>query len=102
VEAFSGRVCCFFPAAVLHARTWSPPVLPNPNTSHLTIHLTSPLCSWTPPNWVFPAVWIPLKVLQSIALWLVVKQAPDRKALALPLALFGTHLFLGNYWNGEL
>ncbi len=24
------------------------------------------LCSWNPPNWVFPAVWIPLKVMQSV------------------------------------
>lgn len=22
--------------------------------------------SWNPPNWVFPAVWIPLKALQSV------------------------------------
>jgi hypothetical protein len=30
--------------------------------------LCCPLCcSWTPPNWVFPAVWIPLKVLQSVS-----------------------------------
>ncbi|GBF92525.1 hypothetical protein Rsub_05139 [Raphidocelis subcapitata] len=55
--------------------------------------------SWNPPNWVFPAVWIPLKLLQSVSLWLVVKQAPDNKSLALPLALFGAHLALGNYWN---
>ncbi|KAI8467911.1 MAG: TspO/MBR-related protein [Monoraphidium minutum] len=54
---------------------------------------------WTPPNWVFPAVWIPLKLLQSASLWLVVKQAPTNKALALPLLLFGTHLALGNAWN---
>jgi benzodiazapine receptor len=24
--------------------------------------------TWTPPNWVFPAVWIPLKVMQSVSL----------------------------------
>lgn len=23
--------------------------------------------TWTPPNWVFPAVWIPLKVMQSVS-----------------------------------
>jgi benzodiazapine receptor len=23
--------------------------------------------TWNPPNWVFPAVWIPLKVLQSVS-----------------------------------
>jgi benzodiazapine receptor len=57
--------------------------------------------TWTPPNWVFPAVWIPLKVLQSVALWLVLKQADNKKQLALPLSIFGLHLFLGNWWNGE-
>lgn len=57
--------------------------------------------TWTPPNWVFPAVWIPLKVLQSVALWLVLKQADSRKQLVLPLSIFGLHLFLGNWWNGE-
>lgn len=45
------------------------------------------------------AVWIPLKVLQSVALWLVWKAAPTQEDLYLPLALFGTHLFLGNWWN---
>ncbi|KAF8071227.1 crtK-2 [Scenedesmus sp. PABB004] len=55
--------------------------------------------TWTPPNWVFPAVWIPLKVLQSAALWLVVKQAGGRREAALPVGLFAAHLFLGNAWN---
>lgn len=55
--------------------------------------------AWTPPNWVFPAVWIPLKVLQSVSLWLVLKQAGSRKELLLPVSLFGLHLFLGNWWN---
>ncbi|KIZ06941.1 tryptophan-rich sensory protein [Monoraphidium neglectum] len=55
--------------------------------------------NWTPPNWVFPAVWIPLKLLQSVSLWLVIKKAPSNQALTLPLLLFGTHLALGNYWN---
>lgn len=45
-------------------------------------------------------MWIPLKVLQSVAVWLVVKQAPSRKELVLPLTLFGIHLALGNWWNG--
>lgn len=55
--------------------------------------------TWTPPNWVFPAVWIPLKLLQSVALWLVLKTADSKRQLALPLSLFGLHLFLGNWWN---
>jgi benzodiazapine receptor len=45
-------------------------------------------------------VWIPLKVLQSVALWLVWKTAPDNQSLALPAAIFGAHLALGNWWNG--
>lgn len=61
-----------------------------------------PACSWTPPNYVFPLVWIPLKVMQSAALWLVLNKAKTAKELALPLAAFGTHLFLGNWWNGKL
>ncbi|KAL4424819.1 hypothetical protein ABPG77_011069 [Micractinium sp. CCAP 211/92] len=54
---------------------------------------------WTPPNWVFPAVWIPLKLLQSVALWLVWRSGADQQQLAVPLSLFGLHLFLGNWWN---
>lgn len=56
---------------------------------------------WTPKNWVFPAVWIPLKIMQSAALWLVYKSAAGRpaKELAAPLAAFAAHLALGNVWN---
>jgi hypothetical protein len=36
-----------------------------------------------------------------VALWLVLKQADSKKQLALPLSIFGLHLFLGNWWNGE-
>lgn len=54
--------------------------------------------TWTPPNWVFPAVWIPLKVLQSVAAWLVWKSGSGNE-LVLPMAIFGAHLFLGNWWN---
>jgi hypothetical protein len=45
-------------------------------------------------------VWIPLKLLQSVGLWLVLKTADTRKQLLLPLSVFGLHLFLGNWWNG--
>jgi hypothetical protein len=34
-------------------------------------------------------------------MWLVLKQAESRKELLLPVSLFGLHLFLGNWWNGE-
>jgi tryptophan-rich sensory protein len=61
---------------------------------------------WTPPNWAFPAAWIPLKALQSVALFLAYKQiapgaegADKARALALPVGVFMTMLGLGNYWN---
>lgn len=44
-------------------------------------------------------VWIPLKLMQSVALWMVWNKAPSPSALALPLAAFGAHMFLGNWWN---
>lgn len=40
-------------------------------------------------------VWIPLKVLQSVSLWLVWRSGQGASQLALPLGLFGLHLFLG-------
>ena len=46
-------------------------------------------------------VWIPLKILQSVALWLVCKEAGDVRTAALPVALFGIHLCLGNLWNSK-
>ncbi|KAG2442717.1 hypothetical protein HXX76_002800 [Chlamydomonas incerta] len=55
--------------------------------------------TWTPPNYVFPMVWIPLKTMQSVALWLVCTKAKSMSSLALPLAAFGVHMFLGNWWN---
>ncbi|KAK9906787.1 hypothetical protein WJX75_008014 [Coccomyxa subellipsoidea] len=55
---------------------------------------------WNPPSWVFPAVWIPLKILQSAALWLVWKSAgADKASVAVPLTIFGVHALLGNQWN---
>lgn len=37
----------------------------------------------------------------KVALWLVLKTADSKKQLVLPLSMFGLHLFLGNWWNGE-
>lgn len=31
--------------------------------------------SWNPPNWLFPVMWIPLKTMQSIGLWHVLREA---------------------------
>ncbi|KAG2483454.1 hypothetical protein HYH03_017708 [Edaphochlamys debaryana] len=55
--------------------------------------------TWTPPNYMFPLVWIPLKLMQSVALWSVCSRAPSAAALALPLTAMGVHMFLGNWWN---
>ncbi|KXZ56562.1 hypothetical protein GPECTOR_1g504 [Gonium pectorale] len=54
---------------------------------------------WTPPNYVFPLVWIPLKLMQSVALWLVWTKAPSARALAFPLTAMAVHMGLGNWWN---
>eukprot|EP01026_Neomeris_dumetosa_P078246 TRINITY_DN8455_c1_g1_i1.p1 TRINITY_DN8455_c1_g1~~TRINITY_DN8455_c1_g1_i1.p1 ORF type:complete len:173 (+),score=16.99 TRINITY_DN8455_c1_g1_i1:93-611(+) len=53
---------------------------------------------WNPPNWVFPAVWTPLKILQTISLWQLLQKG-KKEDLVIPLALFGTHLALGTLWN---
>ncbi|CAK0751704.1 hypothetical protein CVIRNUC_002088 [Coccomyxa viridis] len=57
--------------------------------------------SWNPPNWMFPAIWIPLKIMQSAALWLIWKSAPanDKMPVALPIGIFLAHALLGNQWN---
>ncbi|PNH09508.1 Protein CrtK [Tetrabaena socialis] len=55
--------------------------------------------SWTPPNYVFPLVWIPLKLMQTVALWLVATKAPSAAALGVPLFAMGAHMALGNWWN---
>ncbi|KAJ9510506.1 hypothetical protein QJQ45_015980, partial [Haematococcus lacustris] len=61
--------------------------------------------TWTPPNYVFPLVWIPLKAMQSLALMLAWRggtmtgSSAKHPALAVALTTFGAHLFLGNWWN---
>ncbi|KAF6003210.1 hypothetical protein F1559_001134 [Cyanidiococcus yangmingshanensis] len=53
-----------------------------------------------PPNWVFPAVWIPLKVLQTGALyllWTTEDVSLYKKAAATGLYL--VHVGLGTLWN---
>eukprot|EP01024_Parvocaulis_polyphysoides_P027491 TRINITY_DN2490_c0_g3_i1.p1 TRINITY_DN2490_c0_g3~~TRINITY_DN2490_c0_g3_i1.p1 ORF type:complete len:173 (-),score=7.99 TRINITY_DN2490_c0_g3_i1:247-765(-) len=53
---------------------------------------------WNPPRWVFPAVWTPLKILQTISLWQMLQKG-TRDDLILPLSVFGLHLALGTLWN---
>lgn len=71
--------------------------------------------SWNPPGYVFPLVWIPLKLLQSAALAIVgraaaaevdasrgagefFKSLTSSKAVG-ALAVFAGMTALGNYWN---
>ncbi|BAM82840.1 similar to carotenoid biosynthesis protein, crtK gene product [Cyanidioschyzon merolae strain 10D] len=53
-----------------------------------------------PPNWVFPAVWIPLKALQTGALYLV-WTSEDVSLLKRLTAtgLYVIHISLGTLWN---
>ena len=46
-----------------------------------------PLAGWTPKNWVFPAVWIPLKLMQSVGPWEAAAGASA--TLSAPLGLLG-------------
>lgn len=48
----------------------------------------------------FPTHTLCFAVVVQVALWLVLKTADSKKQLALPLSIFGLHLFLGNWWNG--
>lgn len=52
-----------------------------------------------PPPTSTPACPLESQILQSVALASVINAAPSRQQLALPLGLFGVHLFLGNWWN---
>ncbi len=55
--------------------------------------------SLTPPNFVFPMVWITLYFLMAIALHLVWKKGADKKGVKLALTLFGIQLALNTLWT---
>lgn len=59
-------------------------------------HLAKP--DWTPPEWVFPAVWIPLKLLQVFAARIIWVKT-GRNPLSTPVVLFALHQALGDLWN---
>lgn len=54
--------------------------------------------SFHPPPWVFPAVWLPLKALQTASLYVLWCDG-GKSELVLPTALFSVHLGLGSLWN---
>ena len=58
--------------------------------------LTQP--SWNPPAWVFPAMWIPIKLAQTVG-GAVAWRALDHKVFAAPIVVFLLHLSLGDTWN---
>ena len=55
--------------------------------------------TWVPPPWLFPLMWIPLKLLQTVAsayLW----DLNDLRVFTSPsIMLFVLHLSLGDVWN---
>jgi translocator protein len=54
--------------------------------------------SWTPPNWLFGAVWTALYLGMAVAAWLVWRQAGFLPA-RLPLTLFVFQLALNVAWS---
>jgi benzodiazapine receptor len=53
--------------------------------------------SWTPPNWLFPAVWTLLYALIAIAGWLVWNS--DHPSRPLLLALWAAQLIFNGLWS---
>ena len=51
--------------------------------------------SWTPPNWVFPAVWTPLYVMIATAGWLVWREA----GLSAVIAAWVLQLVANGAWS---
>lgn len=54
---------------------------------------------FTPPDWVFGAVWVALYGLIAIALWLVWERDPHARDLRGWVPLFFAHLLLNAAWS---
>lgn len=54
--------------------------------------------AWTPPNWVFAAVWTVLYVITSIAAWLVWRER-RRRRIDRALTLYVVQLVLNALWS---
>jgi len=53
---------------------------------------------WTPPNFIFPLVWTPLKFFQALATVMVWREM-RRDALRIPMLAFFLQACLGDLWN---
>mmetsp|Transcript_12846 Transcript_12846/g.23103 ORF Transcript_12846/g.23103 Transcript_12846/m.23103 type:complete len:196 (+) Transcript_12846:94-681(+) len=67
---------------------------PDPTKDQWYSSLKKP--SWNPPDYVFPLVWIPLKIMQTTALVLLWKQVENP---LLPSLVYTGHILLGAAWN---
>ena len=56
--------------------------------------------SWNPPQWAFPAAWIPLKLLQTIAAGIIWRSL-DLQVAHPAVVLFLLHITLGDVWNSQ-
>jgi translocator protein len=54
--------------------------------------------SFTPPDWTFTAVWIPLFVVMGVSAWLVWRRSGFARG-AIPLTCFATQLALNIGWS---
>ena len=54
--------------------------------------------SWTPPNWLFPAIWTVLYILIAVSGWLVWREAGVKAAL-FPLIIYLGQLILNALWT---
>uniref|UniRef100_A0A7S0IPT2 Uncharacterized protein n=1 Tax=Calcidiscus leptoporus TaxID=127549 RepID=A0A7S0IPT2_9EUKA len=57
--------------------------------------------SWNPPAWLFPVMWIPLKLAQTVGAG-IAWRALDHKVFRSPAIIaFVMHLTLGDVWNSQ-
>ena len=56
---------------------------------------------WNPPGWLFPIMWLIVsKPTQFMAVYKLITQHSDKgKELSIALAVYVTHLSLGDAWN---
>ncbi|CAN0294988.1 unnamed protein product, partial [Hapterophycus canaliculatus] len=55
---------------------------------------------FNPPNWVFPIMWIPLKILQQVfACYEMWDKLENRSCLAPPVVVYAVYKSLGDVWN---